>query len=163
MTDAAVAIEVSLARQRLTLRQADGSRRGFDVSTAANGAGSKDGSQCTPLGRHRIQAMIGVGCPPGTVFVGRRSTGERYSAELAEQFPDRDWILTRILWLQGLEPGVNRGAGIDSLRRFIYIHGTGDEARIGEPASHGCIRMRNDEIVELAECVQVGDIVSITA
>lgn len=163
MTKEAVVIHVSLARQRLTVDQTDGVQRNFDISTAANGAGSEDGSHCTPLGHHRIQAMIGGGCPLGTVFVGRRSTGERYSDELAALYPNRDWILTRILWLQGLEPGVNRGAGVDSLRRFIYIHGTGEEARIGEPVSHGCIRMRNSEIIELFDCVQIGDTVLIQA
>jgi len=161
VTQAAPVIHVSLARQCLTLNHGDGTQKTYDVSTAANGAGSKDGSNCTPLGRHRIQVMIGMGCPPGTVFVGRRSTGERYSEELASKHPDRDWILTRVLWLQGLEPGKNRGEGIDSLRRFIYIHGTADEAHIGKPMSHGCIRMRNDEIVELSERVEIGDVVLI--
>jgi len=163
VTHAAPAILVSLARQSLTLNQAGGAQKTYDVSTAANGGGCADGSNCTPLGRHRIQVVIGMGCPPRTVFVGRRSTGERYSDELAAQHPDRDWILTRILWLQGLEPGKNRGEGVDSLRRFIYIHGTDDEANIGKPNSHGCIRMRNDEIIELSQQVQIGDVVSIEA
>lgn len=101
-------------------------------------------------------AEVGAGCPLGTVFQRRRCTGEVFGPELAERFPERDWILTRILWLEGLQPGVNRGGDLDTLRRFVYIHGTSDVQRIGMPVSHGCIRMRNDEIIELFDLLTCG-------
>ncbi len=161
MPNQSASVHVSLARQCLTLNQPDGLSQSFAISSAANGAGSIDGSACTPLGLHQIKVKIGAGCPSGTVFVRRRATGEYYSDTLARQHPNRDWILTRVLWLQGLEPGCNRGPGIDSLRRFIYIHGTPEEARIGEPVSHGCIRMRNDDVVALFDQVKTGCVVNI--
>lgn len=119
------------------------------VSTASNGCGNQQGSGQTPLGWHRIRAWIGDGAPSGTVFVGRRATGECYSPVLAERYPARDWILTRILWLCGEEPGINRGGRVDSMRRFIYIHGTPDSEPMGVPRSHGCIRMRNQAIIDV--------------
>jgi lipoprotein-anchoring transpeptidase ErfK/SrfK len=94
--------------------------------------------------------------PPRSVFVGRRPTGEIWSPELAALHPDRDWILTRILWLSGLEPGRNRLGNVDSMRRYIYIHGTPDDQPMGVPASHGCVRMRNDELIELFNLVAPG-------
>lgn len=121
----------------------------WSVSTALKGVGNRQGSGQTPLGWHRFRAWIGAGLPSGTVFVGRRATGECYSPELARQYPHRDWILTRILWLCGEEPGINRGGQVDSMRRFIYIHGTPDTEPMGEPRSHGCIRMRNQAIIDL--------------
>lgn len=121
----------------------------FSVSTALAGTGNKNGSGCTPVGRHRVRAKIGDGLAETAVFVGRRPTGEYYTNELALQFPERDWILSRILWLQGCESGVNRGGDVDSMRRFIYIHGTPDSEPMGEARSHGCIRMRNSEVIEL--------------
>lgn len=139
----------------------DGSVRRYPVSTAANGAGCTSGSYCTPLGRHRVKLKIGQGCPPGAVFVGRRASGEVFCESLHTSFPHRDWILSRILWLEGLESGVNRGGRVDTLRRFIYIHGTADEARIGTPVSHGCIRMRNEDMIELFDLVSSGLIVNI--
>ncbi|HEY1228163.1 MAG TPA: L,D-transpeptidase, partial [Ramlibacter sp.] len=149
-------IVISLREQALRLQQDGVDRMVFDVSTAARGAGCTHGSHCTPTGLHRIRLKIGAGCAPGTVFVGRRPTGEVLTPELRERFPGRDWILTRILWLQGLEHGINRGGDVDTLRRFVYIHGTADEARIGEPASHGCVRMRNADIVRLFDAVACG-------
>ena len=149
-------IEVDIATQRLLLRQRGAVVADWPVSTAANGAGQRLGSGCTPLGRHRIRIKIGAGCPSGTVFVGRRPTGEVYSPALAARYPDRDWILTRILWLTGTEPGHNRGADCDTLRRFIYIHGCPDQAPVGRPGSHGCIRMRNDDLVALFDRVAAG-------
>ena len=128
----------------------------FAVSTAARGAGCTNGSYCTPTGLHRIRLKIGAGHAPGTVFVGRRPTGEVLTPGLRERHPGRDWILTRILWLEGVQPGINRGGDVDTLRRFVYIHGTADEARIGQPASHGCVRMRNDDIVRLFDAVACG-------
>lgn len=113
-------------------------------------------SGCTPRGMHRIRIKIGAGCPANAVFVGRRATGEIYSQGLAAQQPRRDWILTRILWLSGCESGRNRGGCVDTLRRFIYIHGCPDSEPMGEPASHGCIRMRNRDITELFDFVETG-------
>jgi len=128
----------------------------YAVSTALNGSGSQTGSEKTPLGWHRVRARIGAGCEPGTVFVARRPTGEVYSAALATAHPERDWILTRILWLCGTEPGSNRFGQVDSMRRYIYIHGCPDSEPMGTPRSHGCIRMRNRDIIELFEQVPAG-------
>lgn len=110
---------------------------------------------------HRVRIRIGAGCPAGTVFVGRRATSEIYDAELAKQDPERDWILTRILWLTGLESGRNRGGCVDTLRRYIYIHGCPDMEPMGEPRSHGCIRMRNRDLIELFDLVPAGALVEI--
>ncbi|WP_148864901.1 L,D-transpeptidase [Marinobacter fonticola] len=134
----------------------DGSVRRYSVSTASNGPGEANGSGCTPRGRHYVRACIGAGQPRGTVFIGRRPTGEIYSSELAHEHPSRDWILTRILWLSGKETGANRGGQVDSMRRYIYIHGTPDTEPMGVPASHGCIRMRNDDLLALFDCVPAG-------
>ena len=131
------------------------------MSTAVKGTGEWNGSECTPRGRHRIRIKIGAGCPVNTVFVGRRPTGEIFHRELARDNPERDWILTRILWLTGLEPGYNRGGGRDSLHRYIYIHGTPDSQPVGEPRSHGCIRMKNQDLIDLFERVAVGTPVDI--
>ena len=133
------------------------------VSTATKGIGQVRDSEQTPLGRHVIRAKIGEGCPPDTVFVGRRPTGEKFSEELRNQNPDRDWILTRILWLSGLEPGRNRLGNVDTMQRYIYIHGAPDADAMGEPGSHGCIRMRNSDIVKLFELVPVGTRVNIVS
>ena len=119
------------------------------------------GSYCTPLGAHIIRAKIGAGFPENTVFVGRRPTGELYTPELSEQFPKRDWILTRILWLSGCEVGFNRLGDVDTMRRYIYIHGSPDSVHMGEPGSIGCIRMRNADIVELFDLVPAGTPVNI--
>jgi L,D-transpeptidase YbiS len=153
-------IRVEIATQTLLLRHAAVEHR-YAVSTAANGAGEREGSGCTPRGHHRIRLKIGGGCPPGAVFRGRRWTGELYSAELAAAAPGRDWILTRILWLTGTESGRNRGRGVDSLRRFIYIHGCPPTEPMGVPRSHGCIRMRDDDLLALFDSVPVGTPVEI--
>lgn len=136
-------------------------RATYSISSAKNGAGEQNGSNCTPRGHHIIRAKIGSGCAENTVFVGRRPTGEVYSPELKAKFPDRDWILTRILWLSGCEVGFNRLGNVDTMRRYIYIHGTPDSVPMGIPASHGCILMRNCELIELFDKVQVGDSVNI--
>lgn len=155
-------IEVSLSNQQLALFGDDGACiRRYPVSTAACGAGELRDSGCTPRGRHVVRAKIGAGMPAGTVFRARRPTGERWSPELAAAQPGRDWILSRILWLSGCEPGRNRLGAVDSMRRYIYIHGTGDDQPMGEPRSHGCIRMRNRDIIELFELVTTGTEVSI--
>lgn len=128
----------------------------YRISTALNGMGEREGSGCTPRGCHRIRACIGHGQPRGAVFRGRRPTGEVYTEELARRYPKRDWILSRILWLCGNEPGHNRLGDVDSQRRFIYIHGTPDTEPMGEARSHGCIRMRNDDILQLFDWVCPG-------
>lgn len=149
-------IRISIARQTLQLFGEEGVVMDVSVSTALNGAGEQSGSGCTPRGWHQIRARIGDGCPANTVFRGRRPTGEIYSAALGEAAPERDWILSRILWLSGLEPGKNRLGQVDSMRRYIYIHGTPDEEPMGVARSHGCVRMRNDDIITLFERVAVG-------
>ena len=154
-------IRVSLANQRLFLDDDTGAHFEFEVSTAINGAGEQRGSECTPRGSHVVRARIGAGCPVNTVFTGRRPTGEIYTRELAERYPRRDWILTRILWLSGTEVGKNRLGPVDTMRRFIYIHGCPDDEPVGVPASHGCIRMRNHDIVFLFDRVGAGDAVYI--
>ena len=128
----------------------------YPVSTAAAGVGEVNGSGATPRGWHVIRAAIGAGEPAGTVFRGRRPTGEVYSEALAREQPGRDWILSRILWLSGLEPGRNRLGVVDTFRRYIYIHGTPDSEPMGEPHSHGCIRMHNTDIIELFARVAPG-------
>nr|VFK52303.1 MAG: L,D-transpeptidase catalytic domain [Candidatus Kentron sp. TC] len=149
-------IRISLSRQDLTLTDGKTSLAKFPVSTAANGPGEWIGSECTPRGWHRVCAKIGAGHPVDTVFRRRRPTGEIYQSALAERYPDRDWILTRILWLCGLEPGKNRFHAVDTMRRYIYIHGSPDNTKMGVPASHGCIRMRNPDIIELFERIPRG-------
>lgn len=151
-----VSIHISISRQQLTLSHDQGELCRFSVSTAANGPGEQKNSGCTPRGRHYIRARIGGDAQLGSVFVGRRFTGEVYSKDLAQRYPSRDWILTRILWLSGLEPGRNRMGGVDTMQRYIYIHGTPDTEPMGEPKSHGCIRMRNTDLVRLFEMVPVG-------
>ena len=156
-------IRVDLASQRLTLSAGERLLACYPVSTARNGPGERRDSGCTPRGWHRIRLKIGAGLPPGTVFVGRRPTGELYSPELAAAHPRRDWILTRILWLTGLESGRNRGGECDTLRRLIYIHGCPDSEPVGKPLSHGCIRMHNQDVLALFEQVAAGDRVLIGA
>lgn len=147
-------IHISLAAQELTLRDdEDRVLARYPVSTAANGAGEEWGSYRTPRGRHLVRAKIGAGQPENAVFVRRRPTGERYTPELAAEQPNRDWVLGRILWLSGCEPGRNRLGSVDTMRRAIYIHGTSDHESIGVAASHGCIRMRCADVVDLFERV----------
>jgi lipoprotein-anchoring transpeptidase ErfK/SrfK len=142
-------IDIDIARQRLAF----GSKV-YAVSTAKNGLGEKNGSFCTPRGRHIVRAKIGTGQPLNAVFVRRRPTGEVWTPELHAKYPGRDWMLTRILWLSGCEPGFNRLGDVDTMRRVIYIHGTHDFAEMGKPGSHGCIRMRNQDIAELFDLVR---------
>ena len=146
-------LHISLADQCLYGFAAGELRLRLPVSTALNGPGERQSSGCTPRGRHQVRAKIGAGLPVGAVLVGRRWTGEIWSPELAAQFPQRDWILTRILWLSGCEPGRNRLGGVDTFRRYIYLHGTPDSEPMGEARSHGCIRLRNADLVELFERV----------
>lgn len=157
-------IRISISDQSLELLDKAGDlERRYAVSTAANGVGEANGSYCTPRGRHIIRAKIGAGQPENTVFVRRRPTGEIYTPELGARFPERDWILTRILWLSGCEPGFNRLGEVDTMRRFIYIHGSPDTVAMGAPGSHGCVRMRNADVMDLFERVVAGTPVEIVA
>jgi lipoprotein-anchoring transpeptidase ErfK/SrfK len=156
-------IRVDLRTQTLELRDESAVLARYPISSAARGAGEREGSEQTPRGRHEIRAKIGGGAPAGAVFVGRRPTGEICTPERVRSEPERDWILSRILWLRGLEVERNRLGAVDSMRRFIYIHGTPHEAAIGTPASHGCIRMRNADVIELFDSVERGTIVEIVA
>lgn len=156
-------LHISVARQTLALVDEAGAVvRVYPVSTALAGVGEVSGSYRTPRGRHLIRAKIGAGQPENTVFVRRRPTGEIWTPELAEQFPGRDWILTRILWLSGCEPGCNRLGEVDTMRRYIYLHGSPDSVEMGVPGSHGCIRMRNADIVDLYDRVPCYTAVEIT-
>ena len=155
-------IDINIAKQQLELLDDMGKLlRRYAVSTSAKGVGEMAGSYCTPRGRHIIRAKIGAGLPENAVLVSRRPTGEIYTPELGAQFPERDWILTRILWLSGCEKGFNRLGETDTMRRYIYIHGTPDMLRLGIPGSHGCIRMRNADLVELFDLVPAGTEVEI--
>lgn len=150
-------IEISIQQQTLTLFDDFGGMKAkYSVSTAANGVGCEKDSGCTPLGAHIIRAKIGAGAAPNTVFVGRRATGEICTPELMAKFPGRDWILTRILWLSGKEIGKNRLGKVDTMRRYIYIHGVPDSMEMGKIGSHGCVRMRNSDVIALFDFVDVG-------
>jgi lipoprotein-anchoring transpeptidase ErfK/SrfK len=149
-------LDISIAKQEMILLENGEVIGRYAVSTAKNGPGQRKGSECTPTGWHRIRAKIGAGQPMNSVFIGRRPTGEIYSQQLAAEQPQRDWILSRILWLGGLEPGHNRYGDVDSTWRYIYIHGCSDELMQGIPASHGCIRMKNADVIELFDSVEVG-------
>ena len=155
-------ISIDVPSQTLTLHDETGDvLMQTQVSTAKNGMGEQMGSNCKPRGEHVIRAKVGAAQPLNTVFVARRPTGETYSPELRALYPQRDWILTRILWLSGLEPGKNRLGNVDTMRRHIYIHGAPDEDPIGIPGSHGCIKMRTQEVIELFDRVPPGTPVTI--
>jgi L,D-transpeptidase YbiS len=157
-------IEISIPEQSLRLFADDGREvQRYSVSTSRHGAGEEEGSFRTPRGEHIVRAKIGAGEPPNTVFRGRRPTGEIWTPELGKRFPGRDWILTRILWLSGRQVGKNRLGKVDTMRRYIYIHGSPDTVPMGTPGSIGCIRMRNHDIVELFDRVPAGTPVRISA
>ena len=150
-------ITINIPSQELYLYGGDNRLvRQFRISSARNGVGQQNGSFCTPLGKHIIRAKIGAGQPVNTVFVRRRPTGEIYSSELGARYPGRDWILTRILWLSGCEPGFNRLGPVDTMRRYIYIHGSPDTVEMGKPGSIGCIRMNNGDLLDLFARVDPG-------
>ncbi len=155
-------IRISIPDQTLELNVDGKSLRRYRVSTSKNGAGEKYGSFCTPRGRHIVRAKVGAGVPVNTVFVKRRPTGEIYDAELGSRFPGRDWMLTRLLWLSGCEPGFNRLGEVDTMRRYIYIHGSPDSVVMGKPGSIGCIRMHNHDLLELFDLVGPGTPVEIS-
>jgi lipoprotein-anchoring transpeptidase ErfK/SrfK len=154
-------VRVSLAAQTLTLERGGRPVKTYSVSTSKHGAGELNGSLKTPRGRHVVRAKIGAGAPLNAVFRGRRPTGEVYSADLARAEPLRDWILTRILWLSGTEVGRNRLGNVDTMRRYIYIHGAPDTEPLGSPSSIGCIRMANRDVAELFDLVPAGTVVEI--
>jgi len=147
-------ILISISEQNLKLYQHNELVKSYSISTALNGVGSEKDSGKTPLGKHVVRAKIGAGLPINTVFVGRRATGEVFDVQLAKEYPQRDWILSRVLWLSGKEKGLNRLGNVDTMQRYIYIHGTPDSEPMGVAMSHGCIRMRNKDIVELFELVE---------
>ena len=159
--DMTITVLISIPRQYLSVyasNEQGGARlcAAYPIASALLGVGQVRGSQQTPAGLHVVRAKIGAGLPINTVLVRRRPTGEIYSPALQRQYPKRDWILTRIVWLSGLEPGVNRWGAVDTMRRFIYIHGTPDSIPMGVPSSHGCIRMHNPALLELFELLPVG-------
>lgn len=149
-------LDISIAEQQLSVVINDNIDRTYPVSTAKNGTGEEMGSECTPTGWHKIRVKIGDSYPLNSVFVGRRPMGEIYSPQLRLEYPEKDWVLTRILWLGGIESGKNRFGQVDSTWRYIYIHGCPDELMDGKPRSHGCIRMKNKDILDLFNSVDVG-------
>ena len=161
MTTDNTQIEISLKDQKLFLKNNGEVNEIFNISTAANGPGEKQGSECTPRGRHFICEKIGNKCSSGTVFVAREPTGEIFNVELHKKYPGRDWMLTRILRLAGKEEGINRGGDVDTSDRMIYIHGTPDDIVLGMPGSHGCIRMNNEDVMKLFEMVEINTEVNI--
>lgn len=148
-------IDIDVSKQRLTVLQDGQVIAEYQVSTAKNGVGQKNGSECTPLGLHLIESKIGSDAKENTVFIARKDSGEIFSEELRQNNPDRDWILTRILWLSGLEEGKNKGGEVDTMSRYIYIHGCPDSDSFSTPSSHGCVKMRNKDIIELFENIEV--------
>jgi len=149
-------IDIDINKQQLSLLQDNIVAECYDISTAKNGLGQKNGSECTPAGLHQIRAKIGADVIENAVFIARRESGEVFSEELRQNNPERDWILSRILWLSGLETGKNRGGEVDTMRRYIYIHGCPDSDSFSTPSSHGCVKMRNKDIIELFNHVNVG-------
>jgi lipoprotein-anchoring transpeptidase ErfK/SrfK len=156
-----LSLDIDLSAQKLRLLQAQSTLRQYPISSAKNGPGEQNNSGCTPRGQHRLRAKIGAGLPSHMVFVGRRPSGEIYTEELRARHPQRDWILTRILWLGGQEPGRNRYGSVDTQCRYIYIHGTPEETLLGQPVSHGCIRMANADVIDLFDRIVVGTPVNI--
>ena len=154
-------LEIDLSRQQLRVLEDGRLVSSYPVSTARNGPGERLDSECTPCGRHEISEKIGQDCAVNTVFVGRKPTGDIFSNAIGAEHPERDWILTRILWLSGLEPGRNSGGENDTKARYIYIHGSPDGTPLGRPSSRGCIRMRNADVVELFDQVEEGTPVDI--
>ena len=142
--------------QKLILANENELLKEYPISTAKNGPGEKEGSECTPRGKHVISEKIGQGANENSVFVGRKEINELYEPRLRDLYPERDWILTRILWLSGLEEGKNKGGDVDSHNRYIYIHGSPEDVQMGKPGSKGCIRMKNSDVIELFDLVDTG-------
>lgn len=158
-----LSLVIDIPTQTLQVMQGEQVQKTYAISSGKNGVGEQWGSEQTPRGQHTIRAKIGAGAPANAVFVGRRPTGEIYNKDLRAAFPGRDWILTRIFWLCGREPGKNRWGEVDTMRRYIYIHGTPDDVEMGVPGSRGCIRMRNSDIIELFDQIPAGVSVTIVA
>jgi len=154
-------VRIILRTQHLEVREGDRLIVCYPVSTSAKGAGERVGSEQTPRGAHEVRELIGAGAPSGAVFVGRCRTGETYTRELRTENPARDWILSRVIWLSGLEAGWNLGGEVDTYDRYIYIHGTPEDEPMGEPRSHGCVRMRNEDVINLFDLLVVGTLVQI--
>ena len=154
-------IYISVSEQMLKLLHNNKTKKQYKISTASLGVVQKKDSNKTPLGKHIIMAKIGDKLPKFAVLKGRRFTRKIWSRELDSASDNVDWILTRILWLSGTELGKNRLGDVDSMQRFIYIHGTNEENLLGTPSSHGCVRMANEDIIELFNNVSVGDQVEI--
>ena len=154
-------IKISISKQQLLLFDGENIVKKYSVSTAKNGAGEREDSECTPLGEHIIAEKIGHKAKKNSVFVGRAETNELYDYKMRDLYPDRDWILTRILWLSGTEEGKNKGNDVDSHDRYIYIHGSPEDIKMGKPGSRGCVRMRNSDVIELFDLVRVGTTVTI--
>ncbi|MFK5913092.1 MAG: L,D-transpeptidase [Woeseiaceae bacterium] len=161
MTDLVKTIEVNISTQTLSLFEDTQLIKTYAVSTAKNGTGQLNGSECTPLGKHSIHEKLGEKAAENSVFVGRSETGEIFTESLRQAQPERDWILSRILWLSGLELGKNRGGEVDTMRRYIYIHGCPDADSFSVPSSHGCVKMRNKDVIDLFKRVTVGAVVEI--
>ena len=155
-------IKISISKQQLILFDEEDSIKQYSISTAKNGLGERKNSECTPRGEHIIAEKIGQGAKENSVFVGRIETNELYNSKLRDFHPRRDWILTRILWLSGTEEGKNKGGDVDSHDRYIYIHGSPEDIEMGCPGSRGCIRMRNSDVIELFNLVNVGTRVTIS-
>ena len=156
-----ILINISIKQQALTLIDDGSVIKYFKVSTSLKGIGQIKNSLQTPIGRHYIRAKIGKDQPILTIFEGRRPTGQIWSNSHSNSEPNHDWILSRILWLSGKELGFNRLGNFDTMQRYIYIHGTADENKLGKPLSHGCIRMSNNDVIELFDLIHVGTIVNI--
>lgn len=154
-------INISVSNQKLSLFQEGELVSSYKVSTALKGVGQEKNTNKTPLGNHIIRAMIGRNLPIYAVIKARRFTNEIWKKELDDPSITVDWILSRVIWLSGKDLGRNRLGNVDTMQRYIYIHGTNEEHLLGTPSSHGCIRMSNEDVIELFDLVSVGDIVEI--
>lgn len=152
---------VNIQQQEIYVVRNDAIEKTYRISSAKNGIGNSAGSGKTPLGVHRIAEKIGAGAKPNTIFLGRKDSGKTATILKDPIDSEDDYVTSRILWLEGLEPGINKGKGIDSKQRYIYIHGTPEEGLIGTPASHGCIRLYNKDVIELFDVVSAGTLVVI--
>ncbi len=155
-------IIIKISEQKLYLMNSNEVLKTYAVSTSRYGIGSRIKSNKTPLGTHRIVQKIGEGAPLGAIFDSKR----RYTGKTSIIYTDdtklsENYELTRIIWLEGMQPKINKGKGIDSYKRLIYIHGTAEEGLIGTPASIGCVRMKNSDVIELFSMVSIGMIVEI--
>ena len=144
-----VIILVDISRQQILLFENGKETDRYSISTSSYGIGSKSGSNKTPLGAHFVRKKIGAEAAPGTIFKARKNTGKIAQTEYKPRATGDDFVTSRILWLSGLERGINKAGNVDSFKRYIYIHGTHEEGLIGQPASHGCVRMKNEDVIEL--------------